>query len=99
MSEKQRAEDHDHRYQWSAMGQKDELTFAFVVVSRTTGRQRLAIIQRANDGKAAIVELGRWSIERPKKPPGFRAMFSKPPPIMAAERLRIYGVEGTQAVG
>lgn len=91
-----KAEILDGLYQWAALGQLDELNFAFRLFSRRTTRQRIVLIHRSNDGKAAIVELSRWSMERPKRPAGYRAMFSKPPPIMAAERIRAYGGEGAQ---
>ncbi len=95
MSDTPKADTLDALYQWAALGQLDDQNFAFRLFSRRTTRQRIVLIHRASDGKAAIVELSRWSMERPKRPAGYRAMFSKPPPIMAAERLRAYGAEGT----
>lgn len=96
MSELEPVADHDRYHDWGAMGQRDDLTFALVVSNRRTGRQRRVIITRDFNGHAAIVEIGRWSIERPRTPARFGKLYSRPPPIMAAERLRCYGVEGTQ---
>lgn len=94
-----KAETLDRLFQWSALGQLDDQNFAFRLSSRGTNRQRIVLIHRSSDGKAAIVELGRWSMERPRRPAGYRAMFSKPPPIMAAERLRAYETVGIQPRG
>ena len=89
-----RANLHDGYHAWGIMGQLDEQTFVYRVVNRRTDRQRRVIIKRSSDGKAAIVEMTRWGMEQQRLPAGFKKAWLKPPPIMAAERLRVYGLVG-----
>ena len=92
MTGETKAEAQDAYHAWGIMGQLDDRTFVFRVVNRRTDRQRRVIVNRSSDGKAAIVEMSRWGMERQRLPAGFKPAWLKPPPIMAPERLRVYEV-------